>query len=668
MTARKHEHLESHAFGKLWSLCFSHVKVRAVKAVTGKCACCALLSHARKSCSDCKSREYITFLHALHRSMYMGERLSYYARRQEALQDPAVVYSLIGDGMAQAHCQLPYLAGMKTIDTLAQHLQGVLVHGQLMFVYRTFHNVNNSSNLQIHTFLLTIEYLITVKHNGILPETIYYQIDGGSENTAKIMYGIAELLVAKGVVNKLVLTRLPESHTHEDIDSKFPKIWVELRGKHVATMSEYKTLIEGALSSEERSMHCEVVDLFAIPDYVSHIAPCMDRDFGRYAKLEWTQLQWQFQKVDICSSFPLGVKTTYRAYAQDSVIEIIRDKTQQIGFSAQKCNVKWFPEANVSSNIPEGMFLLSRYPVGSLKPEQFVQGSRYSLEATLKKVRHHYAPSEIRRKNSSAVLPSDRLQNTLDHNDRIIAEWIHFVDNVAPLNDDAEDFCRSHPLHIPLYSRLFDTSIPVPVRATKAAKTTVELTNDLPVVKSTASVTWGNRGGGVIRKKRARVSVDEVSGESENENDSNTDDNDYVDLTDTQRKKYRHYFKYIDRQFEDKDEAGEIFEGTVKNIVMYLNKHVCFEYVDIRNSTQYIYAECLVESPDIKWSGEGNSKTNVNKSSSSSSSNQPQRSGWRGWVAVASDDEVQASLADEFETLVEVSATADGGRRLRSRK
>ena len=122
------------------------------------------------------------------------------------------------------------------------------------------------------------------------------------------MFGIAELLVAKGVVNNLVITRLPVGHTHEDIDSKFAKIWTALRGKHIATMNEYKNLIENVLRSESRELNCEVVDLFAIPDYDSLITPCMDPDFGRYAKLEWTQLQWRFQKVEISSSFLLGVK------------------------------------------------------------------------------------------------------------------------------------------------------------------------------------------------------------------------------------------------------------------------------------------------------------------------------------------------------------------------
>ncbi len=46
------------------------------------------------------------------------------------------------------------------------------------------------------------------------------------------MFGIAELLVAKGVVNNLVITRMPIGHTHEDI--------AVLRGKHIVTMYEYK--------------------------------------------------------------------------------------------------------------------------------------------------------------------------------------------------------------------------------------------------------------------------------------------------------------------------------------------------------------------------------------------------------------------------------------------
>ena len=175
--------------------------------------------------------------------------------------------------MAQQHCQLPYLAGLKELDKLPQHLQGVLCHGQLMRVYRTFHNINNGSNLQIHTFLLTLEYLMH-KNGGKLPDTVYYQIDGGSENAAKVMFGLAELFIAKRLVRELILTRLPVGHTHEDIDAKFAKIWVRLRNLHVATITAYKKLIDEALGNND-SLPIEVIDI----------------KFGRYCKTKWTQLQ-----------------------------------------------------------------------------------------------------------------------------------------------------------------------------------------------------------------------------------------------------------------------------------------------------------------------------------------------------------------------------------------
>ena len=101
---------------------------------------------------------------------------------------------------------------------MAQHLQGVLLHRKSIKVYRTFHNIKNSANFQIYSFLSTIEGFIQ-ENDCNLPDTIYYKVDGGSENTAKVMYGIAELLV-KGVVVNLFIARLPVGHTHVDIDSK----------------------------------------------------------------------------------------------------------------------------------------------------------------------------------------------------------------------------------------------------------------------------------------------------------------------------------------------------------------------------------------------------------------------------------------------------------------
>lgn len=52
---------------------------------------------------------------------------------------------------------------------------------------------------------------------GSLPATIFYQIDGGSENTAKIVLGMCELVVARRLCMKIVITRLPVVPSYEMI-------------------------------------------------------------------------------------------------------------------------------------------------------------------------------------------------------------------------------------------------------------------------------------------------------------------------------------------------------------------------------------------------------------------------------------------------------------------
>jgi hypothetical protein len=49
----------------------------------------------------------------------MGERMAYYDRRKEAIDNPDEVFSCISDGMAQNHTQLPYYANQVSNHFLA---------------------------------------------------------------------------------------------------------------------------------------------------------------------------------------------------------------------------------------------------------------------------------------------------------------------------------------------------------------------------------------------------------------------------------------------------------------------------------------------------------------------------------------------------------------------
>lgn len=194
---------------------------------------CFELSALRRTRKDAYGRSQATSLHAFHKTMYMGEKIAYYARAKQAEHDPDNYVSLISDGMAQNHTKLPWLANLKEFSmTVPQHLQGIIDHGNEFVVYRTFHNVIVDSNLAIHCMLMQLEQKLV---NGKLPHTIYLQIDGGSENANKYTLSICELLVIRRLCKKVVLTRLPVGHTHENIDGKFALIWVEARNETILT-------------------------------------------------------------------------------------------------------------------------------------------------------------------------------------------------------------------------------------------------------------------------------------------------------------------------------------------------------------------------------------------------------------------------------------------------
>ena len=132
--------------------------LRKHKGVTGKFQSCSLMIGLRYCCTDPKRRQLLVELHALHRSMFMHERLCYYDRIQNALSHPESCMSCISDGMAQQHCILPHMAGIDRFGSpLSQHLQGVLEHGQLLTIYRTFHTIGNGANMQIFVLLSQLE-------------------------------------------------------------------------------------------------------------------------------------------------------------------------------------------------------------------------------------------------------------------------------------------------------------------------------------------------------------------------------------------------------------------------------------------------------------------------------------------------------------------------------
>ena len=296
--------------------------------------------------------------------------------------------------------------------------------------------------------------------------------------------------------------------------------------------SSYSKLIKDALYSNDSKLPVEIVDIFAIPDYVSCFESCIDSKLNRYSKLAWTQLQWRFQQVDACSDFPLGVKTTYRAYAQDVVNEIVEDRSKEIGYACHSCHVKWFPEAE--PGIPEGMYVLSKFPADTIKPDNFVTGSRNELERVIKKVSKHYTPKPNLLQNPLQT----RLSTTPTlFGDEIVAEWVDFAENIAPLNDDATQYCTTHLLHVPLRDRLF-TNVLRPIILFTANTKIAQLTQTVAL----DSVQWSRRSRKrdlqhiANKQSRGLLEVDDCNSESSS---SGSCDYEYVPLNQSQKSKFK---------------------------------------------------------------------------------------------------------------------------------
>ena len=270
-------------------------------------------------------KKLIAELFAYHRTAYSNERKAYYERADRAINMPHDFYSSISDGMSSHKTRVPF-KGDNTYDynpSLPLHIQAEFAHGRALHIYRTFHNVTCGGNLATHCWLLSLqrEYKKNMKETGGrrgLPDTIYHQVDGGCENTARAALAACELLVARRLTKKVVLSRLIVGHTHEDIDAIFGVIWNKLMTENALSPQKYRDIL--VESCKNKAPEVRVQDIWVVPDYKSYFKPFISSDLKRYAKGKWSQLQITFETATPHTvTASTGVKITHRAFSCDNV-------------------------------------------------------------------------------------------------------------------------------------------------------------------------------------------------------------------------------------------------------------------------------------------------------------------------------------------------------------
>jgi len=200
----------------------------------------------------------------------MGERRAYAKRILLAHTDKENYLSAVSDTMAQSHMMLPWLGNQaQPAVCLAQKMTAILCHNRILIGYRFFHNILAGANASIYCMLRTLE---RIKENeGKLPETFFYQVDGGAENANVVTLAMCELLVAKGIVKKLVLTRLLVGHTHCDMDAIFGVIRKKFRDLTILTPQQYEEIILENFTDGKVPVLME--DIFVVPDYKAYLEP-----------------------------------------------------------------------------------------------------------------------------------------------------------------------------------------------------------------------------------------------------------------------------------------------------------------------------------------------------------------------------------------------------------
>ena len=245
----------------------------------------------------------------------------------------------------------------------------------------------------------------------------------------------------------------------------------------------------------------KVIDVLAFPNYADWVAPFIDPSLGYFAKTNWTQLQFTFERVGDTEGdrYPHFVKSTYQAYAQQEVIEIVDDpKKDVICPTGEKENITGLiPQLTRVTQRPldteEPLLILKSLPPKShqITVDPFIKGSREIITDCC-----------------------DRMINTYkDKNPAVARDWIKWRDEVTPKTNIATDYIAENPLHIPFFDVLFNgpTISEYEVGPKEKVSRKLKCGTTIPpmrVVESTSSV----RHSGNKKGQPARRIVEDVDG------------------------------------------------------------------------------------------------------------------------------------------------------------
>jgi hypothetical protein len=234
-----------------------------------QCDRCADLNAQLLLIETKEGREQIKAERREHFKFQQAQREKYYKHRANAMKDPAKCMSIIADGMDQAKLHLPsYVQNTKgNASFLDSTLQGLTVHGWGHFFFICGNNYNTGANHAIECLLQILQQLSELYEEKKMkwPDTLYLQLNGGSENKNRYTLAICHLLLSAGLFKKTKLGFLYVGHTHEDIAQSFSVVSRDLHRKDCLSVQELTARIK--ILFKRDSMVPSVKYLHAVWDY-----------------------------------------------------------------------------------------------------------------------------------------------------------------------------------------------------------------------------------------------------------------------------------------------------------------------------------------------------------------------------------------------------------------
>ena len=170
---------------------------------------------------------------------------------------------------------------------------------------------------------------------------------------------------------------------------------------------------------------------------IKYFHDLLSSGFSKMHKDIQTQHQWKFYAVPVSEFFPLGCKTTYRAYSADQVVEFVKQPKikclskigRYTGLEPVTVYCRWYPSSQCDPNRPgvEGLYLLTRLPSGPVAIGTFMVPAAFKIGSA----------KEIQ---DCIVAVHQKWQAYDDDNYAAVQKWVDWNADFAPHTDNAVQY------------------------------------------------------------------------------------------------------------------------------------------------------------------------------------------------------------------------------------